>query len=69
MLIIGCDFHAGFEVLMIFDKRSGHVMEKRLSQVAEAMAFYRGLTEPARVGIEAGAPCAWFRRLLAECGH
>ena len=69
MLIIGCDFHAGFEVLSIFDNRSAEVREKRLSHPGEAMAFYRGLEESARVGIEAGAPCQWFRRLLAECGH
>lgn len=69
MLIIGCDFHAGFEVLSIFDKRSGEVTEKKLSHPQEAMVFYRSLAEPAIVGIEAGAPCAWFRRLLAECGH
>ena len=68
MLIIGCDFHAGFQVLSIFDNRSGEVTEKRLSYPGEAIAFYRGLEEPARVGIEAGAPCQWFRRLLAECG-
>jgi transposase len=69
MLIIGCDFHAGFQVLSIFDNRSGEVTEKRLSHPEEAMVFYRGLQEPAIVGIEAGAPCQWFRRLLAECGH
>ncbi len=69
MLIIGCDFHAGFQVLSIFDNRSAAVMEKRLSHPQEAMVFYRGLQEPARVGIEAGAPCQWFRRLMSECGH
>ena len=69
MLIIGCDFHAGVQVLSIFDNRSGEVTEKRLSHTAEAMVFYRELQEAARVGIEAGAPCQWFRRLLAECGH
>jgi transposase len=69
MLIIGCDFHAGFEVLMIFDKRSAEVVEKRLLHPGEAMAFYRDLKESAIVGIEAGVPCQWFRRLLAECGH
>ncbi len=69
MLIIGCDFHAGFQVLSIFDNRSGEVSEKRLAHPQEAIVFYRGLKEPARVGIEAGAPCQWFRRLLAECGH
>jgi transposase len=72
MLIIGCDFHAGFEVLAIFDNRIGVTTEKRLAHPAEAVAFYRGLQEQGevvRVGIEAGAPCQWFRRLLGECGH
>lgn len=69
MWIIGCDFHAGFEVLSIFDNRTGEVVERRLSHPQEAVAFYRGLREPARVGIESGVPCQWFRRLLAECGH
>jgi transposase len=45
------------------------VAEKRLLHPEDAVAFYRGLKEPAIVGIEAGVPCAWFRRLLAECGH
>lgn len=69
MWIIGCDFHSGFEVLSIFDNRSGEVVERRLSHPEEAMRFYRELQEPAVVGIEAGAPCQWFRRLLQECRH
>lgn len=69
MLIIGCDFHAGFEIVSIFDNRNEQVSEKKLLHPQEAMAFYRSLPEEATVGIEAGAPCAWFRRLLAECGH
>ena len=72
MLIIGCDFHAGFEVLAIFDNRIGVTTEKRLRHPAEAVAFYRQLQaqgERVRVGMEAGPPCQWFRRLLQECGH
>ena len=72
MLIIGCDFHAGFEVLAIFDNRIGVVREQRLKHPGEAVAFYRQLQaqgEPVRVGMEAGPPCQWFRRLLGECGH
>jgi len=72
MLIIGCDFHAGFEVLAIFDNRNGVQTEKRLEHPQEAIAFYRELQrkgEMVRVGMEAGAPCQWFRRLLSECGH
>ena len=72
MLIIGCDFHAGFQVLAIFDNRRASNRGKEAGASAEAVAFYRRLQEqgePVRVGIEAGAPCQWFRRLLAECGH
>jgi len=69
MFIIGCDFHAGFQQIAIFDKETGEIEERRLQHVAEAEAFYRGLGGPVRVGIEAGSPCQWFRRLLFECGH
>ena len=69
MWIIGCDFHPGFETLAIFDNRTGEEFELELSHPQEAMVFYRELKEPARVGMEAGSPCAWFRRLLADCGH
>ena len=69
MWIIGCDFHPGSESLSIFDNRSEQIREFKLSHPVEAIAFYRGLQTSARVGIEAGSPCAWFRRLLAECGH
>ena len=53
----------------VFDNRSGEVEEKKLAHPAEAVAFYRSLGEPVLVGIEAGSPCQWFRRLLWECGH
>ena len=72
MLIIGCDFHSGFQVIAIFDNRIGTTTEKKLLHPGEAAEFYRGLQEQSqqvRVGMEAGAPCQWFRRLLAECGH
>ena len=72
MWIIGCDFHAGFQVLAIFDNRIGVQREKRLEHPGEALAFYRGLQaqgERVRVGMEAGPPSQWFRRLLTECGH
>jgi transposase len=69
MLIIGCDFHSGFQQLAIFDNRTGEVVEQRLSHPAEAMAFYRGQRDSVRVGMETGSPCQWFRRLMSECGH
>ena len=70
MLIIGCDFHPGFQQVAIFDKRTGEIEEKRLSHRQEAEAFYRSLSgEPVLVGMEACGHYPWFERLLAELGH
>jgi transposase len=69
MLIIGCDFHSGFQQLAIFDNRTEEFHERKLLHPAEAVEFYRSQPEAVLVGMESGAPCQWFRRLLAECGH
>lgn len=69
MLIIGCDFHSGFQQVAIFDIQTGEIEEKKLLHPDQASEFYRSQSSPVRVGMEAGAPCQWFRRLLAECGH
>ena len=70
MLIIGCDFHPGFQQVAIFDKRTGEYEEKRLSHRTEAEQFYRSLGgQGVRVGMEACGHYPWFERLLAECGH
>ena len=69
MLIIGCDFHPGFQQVAIFDNRSGEVKEKRLRHRAEAEEFYRSLAgQEVRVGMEACGHYPWFERLLAELG-
>jgi transposase len=69
MLIIGCDFHSGFQQIAIFDNQTGEMEQKKLLHPAQAAEFYRGQAEPVWVGMESGAPCQWFRRLLEECGH
>ena len=70
MLIIGCDFHAGFQQVAIFDNRRGVEEERRLRHREEAEAFYRGLQgEDVLVGMEACGQYPWFERLLGECGH
>jgi transposase len=70
MLIIGCDFHPGFQQIAIFDKRTGEIEEKRLGHREEAEAFYRALAgeEVGVVGMEACGHYPWFERLLAELG-
>ncbi len=69
MLIIGCDFHPGFQQVAIFDNRTGEIAEKRLQHRAEAEQFYRSLAgQQVRVGMEACGQYPWFERLLAELG-
>ncbi len=69
MLIIGCDFHPGFQQVAIFDNLTGEIQEKRLQHRAEAEQFYRSLAGRAvRVGMEACGHYPWFERLLQELG-
>ena len=69
MLIIGCDFHPGFQQVAIFDNRTGEIQEKRLQHRREAEEFYRALPgSEVRVGMEACGHYPWFERLLAGCG-
>ncbi|MFZ0418230.1 MAG: IS110 family transposase [Candidatus Sulfotelmatobacter sp.] len=69
MLIIGCDFHPGFQQVAIFDNRTGEMEEKRLQHRAEAEQFYRSLAgQEVRVGMEACGHYPWFERLLHELG-
>jgi transposase len=69
MLIIGCDFHPGFQQVAIFDNLTGEKQEKRLPHRAEAEEFYRSLArQEVRVGMEACGHYPWFERLLAELG-
>src|SRR5712671_629861 len=69
MLIIGCDFHPGFQQVAIFDNRTGEIQEKRLQHRAEAEQFYRSLAgQEVLVGMEACGHYPWFERLLAEMG-
>ncbi len=69
MLIIGCDFHPGFQQVAIFDNQSGEMQEKRLRHRDEAEQFYIALPAPARVGMEACGHYPWFEQVLEKCGH
>jgi transposase len=69
MLIIGCDFHPGFQQVAIFDNRTAEIEEKRLQHREEAERFYRSLAgQQVRVGMEACGHYPWFERLLEELG-
>jgi transposase len=69
MLIIGCDYHPGFQQIAYVDTKTGELQERRLSHPEEAEKFYRDLWEQkvrVRVGMEASGHGRWFERLLAE---
>jgi transposase len=68
MLIIGCDYHPGFQQLAIYDTQTGEVSYRRLLR-AEVEGFYCSLSEPALVGMESCGFTLWFEDLLAELGH
>src|SRR3954452_17384318 len=55
MLIIGCDYHPGFQQIALVDTDRGELSERRLLHREEAEQFYRKLQEQglkARVGME-----------------
>ena len=69
MLIIGCDYHPGFQQIAFVDTDTGELRELRLEHSQEAERFYRALQErgiKVRVGMEASGQARWFERLLAE---
>ena len=69
MLIIGCDYHPGFQQIAYVDSETGELQERRLGHREEAEKFYRDLAAQGmkvRVGMEASGHARWFERLLAE---
>jgi len=69
MIIIGCDYHPGFQQIAFVDTDSGELQERRLQHREEAETFYRELVAQGvgvRVGMEASGQARWFERLLAE---
>jgi transposase len=69
MLIIGCDYHPGFQQIAFVDTETGDLQERRLQHREEAEKFYRDLAAQGmkvRVGMEASGQARWFERLLSE---
>jgi transposase len=69
MMIIGCDYHPGFQQIAFVDTETGEWNERRLEHREEAENFYRDLRAQAvrvRVGMEASGHARWFERRLGE---
>src|SRR6476660_6319493 len=69
MIIIGADYHPGFQQMAFVDTDTGEFQERPLQHREEAEKFYRELAaqgKKVRVGMEASGHARWFERLLAE---
>lgn len=69
MLIIGCDYHPGFQQIAGVDTDTGELSERRLAHPEQAEQFYRELQQrnvAVRVGMESSGHSRWFERLLRE---
>jgi transposase len=69
MIIVGCDYHPGFQQIAFVDTETGELQERRLEHREAAEKFYRDLAAQGatvRVGMEASGQARWFERLLAE---
>src|ERR1039457_3808399 len=69
MIIIGCDYHPGFQQIAFVDNETGELNERRLEHPEEAEKSYRDLRAQGisvRVGMEASGHARWFERLLGE---
>src|SRR5438093_3328614 len=67
MLIIGCDYHPGFQQIAFVDTETGECGERRLRHREEAEQFYGMLKERGLgVGMEASGHAGWFGRLLSD---
>src|ERR1700682_5583290 len=70
MKIVGCDFHPGKQQVAVLDTDTGELIERELIKGGgEAERFYRSLTGPALIGIEAGGNSQWLQDLVSQLGH
>ena len=69
MIIIGCDYHPGFQQIAYVNPDTGELREVRLGHKEQAEQFYHDLSQrgvTVRVGMEASGHARWFERLLNE---
>ena len=69
MLIIGCDYHPGFQQIALVDTETGELEERHLAHRQGAEQFYQELKQrnvAVRVGMESSGHSRWFERLLRQ---
>lgn len=70
MVLIGCDFHPGWQQVSWLDGETGETGDQKLVHEEGATEkFYRQFPAGSRIGMEATGNCQWFLELLAKLGH
>jgi transposase len=70
MMIIGCDFHPGFQQIAYVEQETGEYGERCLRHREETVEFYRTLAcKAVRIGVEATGNDRWFHKLMSELGY
>lgn len=71
MIMIGCDFHPGFQEIALLDTGTGRRRQHWLSHafgLAHVREFCGGLPKPVRVGLEASGYSLWYEEMLEDLG-
>jgi len=70
-LYIGVDFHPHQQTVAWCDTRDGEIRFRTFKHSERTVlnSFYKGLSEPAVIGVEATGGLDWFERLIFENGH
>jgi transposase len=70
MIILGCDFHPSWQQVSWLDTETGETGEQQLVHAeGQAQQFYRGLSAPVLIGMEATGNSQWFVELVEDLGH
>jgi transposase len=70
MMLIGCDFHPGWQQVCWMDTTTGETEEGQLAHVpGEAEKYYRRFPAPALIGMESTGNCQWFVEMATALGH
>lgn len=71
MIMIGCDFHPGFEEIALLESETGRRRQCWLSHAYGPDAvrkFYAEIPKPVLVGLEASGYSLWYEEMLEELG-
>ena len=66
MMIIGCDYHPGFQQIAFVDPETGELQERRLEHREEAKKFYRDLAAQG-IKVRMGMEASGHRAGLNDC--